>query len=352
MSKGFSFENKVVEYFRSQGYLAKRGIPLTTESKQDATDIDVYGTKFIYPFIETTLICDCKNKAKPRPFERIFWTKGVAEYVRVNNTYVALPKVQTDVNKFAIDINVNLLSNDEINKFEGDNFSYGLNKIDDINSNIGLKSIYSSIKQLYIYRNPYTMLNRCINNIKLISEKIKTSKEDEIEYYKFILSELVVVLSVSILRVCSKLMSLDKKYREGYLLDKLTYGEMPLDKAKSIIEGSSRLALEVIKRETGIIKYSLEEFDFIRPPEYSKDLIGLIFRAMENPKYYVELPQNIDYIMFEVFMNNKNLDDEEFKNIFGSENYNEKIKSCKNIIYLINHHCGSNIDICNISNKN
>lgn len=347
MSKGFDFENKVVEYFRSQGYLAKRGISLTTENKQDATDIDVYGTKFIYPFIETTLICDCKNKARPKPFERIFWTKGVAEYVRVNNIYVALPKVQTEVSKFALDININLLSNDAINKFEGEKFSHGLNNINSIDSNKELKVVYSSIKKLYIYRNPYMMLNVCIGNIKLVSKQIKFCEKDIAKHYKLILSELVIIFSLAILRICSKLMSLDEKHREEYLLNKLTYGEMPADKAKSIIAGTSKLALEVIKKETGVAKYNLDEFDFIRPPEYAYDIIGLISRAIEKPKYYVDLPQNLDYIMFELFLNDRELDELEFKNIFGSEKYAEKIKSCKNIIHLINHHCESNINISN-----
>lgn len=350
MSKGLNFENKVVEYFRSQGYLAKRGIALTTNGKQDATDIDVYGIKFIYPFVETTLICDCKDKARPKPFERLFWTKGLAEYVRVNNIYVALPKVQTDIAAFASDINVNILNKDQINSFDSNIFSYGLGNIDSLEKDKNFTMKYNAIKQLYIYRNPYSMLNKCLIHIQSVSKEIKIIKIEDKNKYINLLSELMVLLSISILRICSKLMSLDNTNREAYLMKKLTYGEMPADKANMILENVSILAYEVIKKETGRVKVDMGDFNFIKPPEYASDIIGLISRAIEKPQSYLDLPQIMDYVMFELVLDNKKFNEEEFKNIFGNLLYNEKIKSCKNIIHLVNKYFDTQIDIEKIFN--
>ena len=46
--KGFGFEYDVSDMFQMQGYLTRRGVPLQYgTTNQDATDVDVFGVKFI-----------------------------------------------------------------------------------------------------------------------------------------------------------------------------------------------------------------------------------------------------------------------------------------------------------------
>ena len=91
--KGTGFEYDVCQLFTEQNYFTRRSIPIRSTINQDITDVDVLGIKYTYPFEKKVIICDCKNKVKPKPFERIFWTKGLGEYVGVDDEYIALPKI-------------------------------------------------------------------------------------------------------------------------------------------------------------------------------------------------------------------------------------------------------------------
>lgn len=349
MSKGFDFENSLVSFFRSQGYLAKRGVPLIVENSQDATDIDVYGLKFTYPFIETNLVCDCKNKARPKPFERLFWTKGMAEYVKVDNVYVALPRVQTKVAKFAATLGVNILTKEKIELLESDLFSYGIfNDNLDKDKDKFLLGFYRKVKQLYIVKNPYNLFNACISNIEIIVKEKKNRDINECKKLDIILIESVVLLTISLLRMCNKVISLDQDGMVEEIRSKLTYGDIPESRANGIIDSVSRLAIEIIKNETGVIKYSIDDFNFIKPPNYAEDTIGLVNRIMSNPKVYIDLPQITDYMLFELIAKDKKIDRKIFNEIFGENLSDEKVKAFKNIIYFINRHLNTEINIDNI----
>lgn len=346
MNKGFDFENSLVSFFRSQGYLAKRGIPLVVENSQDATDVDVYGMKFTYPFIETNLVCDCKNKAKPKPFERLFWTKGMAEYVKVDNVYVALPKVQTKVAKFASTIGVNILTKDKIQMFECGIYSYGIcDEVLDKDKERDIAMLYRKVKQLYILKNPYMLFNGCIGNINLVV-KLKREKNNTVtRKLDIIIVELVILLTVALLRMCNKLISLDEKGIIDEITTKLTYGDIAEDKAKNIISSVSRLAIEVIKNETGVIKYGIEDFNFIKPPEYTQDIIGLINRIIMNPRHYIDLPQITDYILYDVVVCGNKYNKDNFKEIFGEKFIDEKIKGLKNVLHFTNYYLKTEFNI-------
>lgn len=100
--RGARLEYFVASVFQGQGYWVRRGVPLKYGiSGQDATDIDVLGIRFTQPFQPHLIICDCKDKQRSKPYERIFWAKGLAHFVNASETYVALPKASLDVITFA-----------------------------------------------------------------------------------------------------------------------------------------------------------------------------------------------------------------------------------------------------------
>ena len=59
-----------------------------------------------------------KNKVKPKPFERIFWTKGLGEYVGVDDEYIALPKIGPDIIEFARKSKVRVISQNELSNYK------------------------------------------------------------------------------------------------------------------------------------------------------------------------------------------------------------------------------------------
>jgi len=68
-TNGTDFEYLVAVYFQSQGYLVRRWL-LYRDNGNEITEVDIYGIEFIRPFLSNTIICDCKDKAKPKLVER------------------------------------------------------------------------------------------------------------------------------------------------------------------------------------------------------------------------------------------------------------------------------------------
>ncbi|OPG94632.1 hypothetical protein B2I21_30425, partial [Chryseobacterium mucoviscidosis] len=77
----------------------------------------VLGIQFTLPFNVHRIICDCKNKQKSKPYERIFWAKGLGEFTSASEVYVALPKTSAEIINFALTGGVRVLTNDKVNQF-------------------------------------------------------------------------------------------------------------------------------------------------------------------------------------------------------------------------------------------
>src|SRR5262245_35256487 len=95
---GGKFEFDWMWYIQSQGYFVRQSVPVTSDCNvEDATDIDIWGLKFLPPMRQSTAIVDCKNKARSKPYERILWAKGLGSYVGADQVFVGLPKANWTV---------------------------------------------------------------------------------------------------------------------------------------------------------------------------------------------------------------------------------------------------------------
>ena len=75
-SRGPRMEYLVAAVLQGEGYLVRRALAIRSgPTGQDVTDIDVIGFRFSRPFQMHRVICDCKEKGRPKPFERILWAK-------------------------------------------------------------------------------------------------------------------------------------------------------------------------------------------------------------------------------------------------------------------------------------
>ncbi len=74
--------------------------------------------------LKKVIICDCKTKLSQKPFERIFWTKGLGEYVGVDDEYIALPKIGPDIIEFARKSKVRVISQNELSNYKDKQIGY------------------------------------------------------------------------------------------------------------------------------------------------------------------------------------------------------------------------------------
>lgn len=339
--KGTEYEYSVCEMFSKQGYFTRRAIPVVSSKKQDITDIDVFGIKYTYPFDKKTIICDCKNKARSKPFERIFWTKGLAEYINVDATYIALPKVNRDIVEFAKRGDVRIIAQNELMLYgqkqigysDFDFYSEYFSKLEDkkVGDRVALKYLLM-LKQEYLSDNPYTSLNIALLIVnKLLKEKIS------IEGKKAVFAEAITVVAYSLLEICKDVFGMSIKEREAYILNKLTYGDSDEEYINDLIRNvtcyANEMLVEKIPKE--YLHKNIIDILEVPTPHYAKNCVALIERAYNNPEWYIDILRNLDFILYEFVLKNKNFD----LSVFGEYNrgflVDEKLKACKNVLYFV-----------------
>lgn len=90
--KGPGLELRTAAYFQGLGYLVRRGVKLAVAAgSAGVTDIDVLAIRFSVPLAEEKLIADCKDRKKPKPYERVLWTRGLASFARVDRAVWCCP---------------------------------------------------------------------------------------------------------------------------------------------------------------------------------------------------------------------------------------------------------------------
>lgn len=114
LGKGESLEELIRAYFQRQGYIALRAVPLVRDDLL-ITDIDIWLYSPQAAGARVKGVVDAKSKKSPKALERIFWARGLREYLGADRAIVvttdANPRVakiarECDVfiiNKFAID---------------------------------------------------------------------------------------------------------------------------------------------------------------------------------------------------------------------------------------------------------
>lgn len=362
--KGTKLEYEVVGLFQKQGYLSRRSIPLQYgKSNQDTTDIDVIGYMFTHPFQMHKVICDCKNKQKSKPYERIFWAKGLGEFIGADSVYVALPQASWDTVKFAQKGGVRiLLFNSSNNQFQQNVSLYGIadenffveyfeNINKEIRENKRLTYMLKFLRKIYLNEDPYVNMNILLEILLEVGKNLKTIhkyKQENILSLKYLCYESIVMIGLNLLSICSDTICLPIKAREEHIFSRLTYGDMDPTKINKLLDYAKNAANEIVKEnvpksilpDTNIIN-----FGEIMAPTYSTDLIGLVERAIKNPDWYIELPQILDYILFEYAIKNKDFSFIEYKKLYNDTHSEEKLKVAKNIIFFVNKHCGINLNL-------
>lgn len=355
-TSGSDFEYLVATYFQLQGYLVRKGL-LYKENRIAITDIDIYAIKFVRPFLSSTIVCDCKDRARPKPVERILWVKGISEFLNADNVFVALPKVPWEIINFASKKNIKVLTKDMVEDSinTAGTGSYGLadkefyipfykKSFNVVQKNKELKTVIDHIRSLYIRENPYAALNRAFSLAEKTREKLDLLDRNDVLYetWRYILFESIVLVSLHITKIASLCSGLREDMRDKHILMKLTFGESDPKKSKEIL----RLVLEYASKTPLFLDSSamLSTQDIIVPPKYANALIGLVNWIYKNPEIYLLLPNLIDYLLFEQAFKTGEFDAKKFSVMFGDVDTDKKLKAAKNIMVLVKDHARLNLE--------
>ena len=288
---GDNLEFRAAAYFQAHGYLVRRGVLLSVAAgTADATDIDLLAIRFTVPLAEQRLIADCKDRRKPRPFERILWTKGLASFAGATQAVVVVPKAVWQAREFAAQEAVEVLDVLEIERFlRSLNSSYL--PFGDADSRLAHQRRQhnekdahrheSELRQMLVRGHPLTNLNRIIKILSGLGKTINDSAQTS-WLRRCICFDAAVIASVMLVRFAAESKWTPEKDWTGYARKKLTFGDVSPQKALQLAE----LALDRRISEG------------IPSPAYTGEIIEVIRALIANPNIAAHLPMALDFYLF------------------------------------------------------
>lgn len=357
--RGDSLEYLVAAVFQGQGYLVRRSIPLREDGRgQDATDIDVLGFRFAPPLQQHIVICDCKDKQRPKPYERLFWTKGLSNFVNASDTYVALPKASLEIINFAKEGGVRVLTRDILQSAEQELNAAGRHPYGSANptffepfaARIGralqqkqyAREIEMRAKLLYLSDDPYVALNRVMIELQDCADQLQLYLEDrsraDFDMWRYLAAELTVLTALIFLRIAADTMSLSRIERHSHIMNKLTYGSLPKRKTEELMQKASELVQEAIKstgNQAAATHFASLELFKVNAPRYAQNAAGIVERIISSPDIYHETPQLVDFLLFEQALQNRVFSAEHYQHTFAVAQPQLRLKAARNIFAFI-----------------
>jgi hypothetical protein len=108
VDKGGKAEEILRSYFLSLGYFAVRGLPFTYQGF-DVTDVDLWLYLKSSSITRERSCVDIKRKKTPQALERVFWTKGLREVLRLDHAIVVTTDNRQAVRDFGAANDVTVL---------------------------------------------------------------------------------------------------------------------------------------------------------------------------------------------------------------------------------------------------
>ena len=114
-AKGLLLEETLRAYFIRAGLFAMRGIPLIVGG-EELSDIDIWLYETPTGSCRRRLILDAKSKSRSKAIERLFWTKGIYEFLRIDGAYVATTDTRPLLKRMSRDLGVLVLDGTDIKR--------------------------------------------------------------------------------------------------------------------------------------------------------------------------------------------------------------------------------------------
>lgn len=356
---GDRFELLAAKLFQSQGFLVRRSLPLRLTPQLDATDVDVFGTKFVFPFQRVRLICDCKDRIRSHAIERMFWAKGLASCINANEVYIFVRTARLEVVQYGNKHGVRVLTDDALMEFYSSGafnpdlaYSYadevamtalGRHLAIGVKKDRSAKDAVDGAILMFYGTDPYEDFNVCIDRIDACSEALHSIGEVDVDIktcFAFALSNYIVALSIQLLTIASDTLTLTRQARRAYILQRLTYGSMSQEQAHAVTDAAVTFVLRSIPPDPdqGAQAPLLQGGRLFQPPNYAEDVVGLVERALANPKMYHSLPSALDFTLFDGGLHKGRFESRVFDEVFSVDLAPGLVKATKNVFALLRQH--------------
>ncbi|MCM3202907.1 hypothetical protein [Paenibacillus illinoisensis] len=289
----------------------------------ELTDIDVWGLNFHDDFQVNNIVVDCKNGEKVSPAGRIFWIKGLMEYVGNARGYMVMGKkvIPTHLRETANRFNISLMDGKNLIVLER---MYDIDRFKDLEVFSGNyisqsdKISDKSIKELLDYRKynywideDHTKLHNVIGILSSHASKLSGQNKN----HQVVVLDLIGLFTIALFKLCNFIVRTTvSDIKMGTLLF-LYNGAYNLDKYVTVTELFEKILKNAASNYGDIQKF----LDY--KPVFFDDLVELCITIIRRPNESKDILRYIDAAIYCNLYPTK-LQKKSLKEVFGAQ-YNE-----------------------------
>lgn len=363
IEKGTIYEYRLKRLYFYMGHLTRRGVsvrPLFGPGDIKITDVDVLGIRFLAGFRPYLTIGECKSGKTVGTMDRFLWIRGLNEYLRADEVFVAKKTFSHKTNEFARSWGILALDDERIAELEkawipdsalwlgSHDYRYFYERHKQLYNDIikkddKLKATFWFARSEFWYTENTIRLKRTITHIDdLARDLVGDWSQDDIAYsQRWLISELIVLLSVSVLYLCHQCYSFSKLDRESYVAQLLAAGLLPIEELRKLRQAAQQYVYQKVKELTGQEALFPPEASDVPPPDYAAALIDIVERLFARETQALQVPRLLDLIVYEVALKSGEVTSEILSPLFQGD-LELILKLAKNILFFLFDHTSLN----------
>jgi hypothetical protein len=359
IEEGITYEYRLMRLYFYMGYFTRRGVtvrPLFGPGNIKITDVDVLGLRFLIGFRPYLTIGECKSGDNVGTIDRFLWIRGLNQHLHADETFVAKKKFSRQTNEFARRWGILALDAERVAELEDAwvpqselwlgshdyHHFYERHKQvynDIIKKDARLKSAFLFARSEFWYTENTIRLKRAITHIDDLAQDLvgDWARNNTAYSQRWLILELIVLLSISVLHLCHQCYSLSKLARRGYVAQLLAAGLLPIDELRKLRQAAQQYAYQKVKELAGQEALFPAEASDVPPPDYTAALLDILERLLARETQALQVPRLLDLITYEVALKSGQVTSEILSPLFHGD-VEMTLKLAKNILYFLFDH--------------
>ena len=277
--------------------------------KHFLTDIDVYGEVIQPDFSVTKSIGDCKSGKNIKVFERLFWVRGVKEYLNAKHAYLIKRSISSKAKIFMPKVGVKGVDDQTLaeleNIFHSEHLMLFSKKYYEARAEI-IGQLVDEYKKIYDYMNTRYWFTDSNVSMRVLMTMLKkrefyNSFDKHNKMHSFLLLEICIMLARTLMDCCRYVMSRDVINVEISVMEYIHGGIDGYNNKMQMVREISIPIKEILGTEEVANKILVKPYYYdellkiiiilIGESSYARDVI----RYMELMQHEVLLDTSIDY---------------------------------------------------------
>jgi hypothetical protein len=314
-NKDFDQKVRFQKVLWAMGYWSRIEIPIVIYEddnknaklqKHFLTDIDVYGEIIQSDFSLIKSIGDCKSGKNVKVFERLFWVRGVKDYLNAGQAYLIKKNISTNAKIFMPKVGIkgidesalqeieNIYHTSSLNLFSTDYYNSRTNVINQLNDEY--KKIYDYMNTRYWFTDLHISMRVLMTMLK--KKNFYNTFQKDNKLHRFLITEICIMVSRTLIDCCNYVLSRGVTHVEQSVTEYIHGGIDGFNNKMQMVREISGQVQEIFGTKEVANKVLVK-------PDYFNDMLELIIILIGEASNIKDVLRYIEIIQHEVLLEKK-----------------------------------------------